>query len=83
MSNPYRLSDAQLTLYNFGMFYHNLRELPPELRPDDRLLADDDALDRWFEQMQADAARSRSKKGHGRGSHEREAPIPQWSPPES
>lgn len=47
-------------LYNYGLFYHNLRDLPAEFRPDDRLLENDEALDRWYERFQADQARKGS-----------------------
>lgn len=81
MESPYELSDIQQTLYTYGCFYWNLKnELAPEYRPDDRLLEDDEALDRWYHNFQAEMARKSARQSGGHRQTSTGA-IPQWKPP--
>jgi hypothetical protein len=59
------------------MFYKTLKELPSEHRPTNKLLEDDEALDRWYDAFQLQMDR---KSGNQSNKRSLEEAIPQYSP---
>jgi hypothetical protein len=56
-----------LALVQWARWYKSLYEMPSTDRPDDKLLGDDAALDRWYEQYARDMARKLARGNRGAG----------------
>lgn len=57
MTDPWELSDQQLMLFEKALFYKSINEMSPVDRPEDKIIEDDEALDRWFETFTKQQAR--------------------------
>lgn len=66
-----------MSLLSYAKFYESLNELPLSDRPDDDIIADDEAVDRWYQQYVRDVARK--AKGNAKGPPVEFSQLPQFS----
>lgn len=73
LESGYEIGDAQLSLVQWARWYKSLYEMSSADRPDDDLLEDDAALDRWFDAYLREQARKAARSY--RGSVQRDMPV--------
>jgi hypothetical protein len=56
------LDDAQLTLLTYARFYESIAGMMPSDRPDDAVIEDDAALDKWYKEYSREQAIKYGKK---------------------
>lgn len=57
-----------MALYQWGVWYKSIFEMSPTDKPEDRIVDDDEELDKWFDRYMKDIARKAAQAKGGRGS---------------
>ena len=69
-------------LLNYSRFYQQIYDMMPHERPDDKLLENDEELDKWWSDQIADRSRKLAKhfKGSSGGNQGASAAVPVFTP---
>jgi hypothetical protein len=78
MNSGYDLDDGQMTLLGYARFYDSINQMLPSDRPDDDVINDDSALDRWYQGYIREQAIKSGKKSQPSNMVQ----IPQFQPKE-
>jgi hypothetical protein len=67
-----------MTLLSFGRFYESINSMLLEDRPDDKVIEDDEALDRWYQAYVREQTLKAAKRSNAGGAFADTVQIPQF-----